>query len=216
MIVTVSADCHRQFDFVFGSWVVRNRKLVDVTDAACDDWIEFDAASEAFPILGGYGHVDRMYVDDPPDGESFEGFTLRLFDPSRGTWKIWWSSTRAPGVLDPPVEGRFDGDHGVFECEDEIAGRQVVVRFEWLTANKNSPRWQQSFSYDGGETWRLNWVMHLERVLPAKPPAHRRGVQALAEARGSLGPNRNAFRATEALAASIQGLQPIALIVGDE
>ena len=72
-----------------------------------------------------------------------------------------------PGVLDPPVEGRFDGDHGVFECEDEIAGRQVVVRFEWLTANKNSPRWQQSFSYDGGETWRLNWVMHLERVLPA-------------------------------------------------
>ena len=70
MIVTVSADCHRQFDFVFGSWVVRNRKLVDVTDAACDDWIEFDAASEAFPILGGYGHVDRMYVDDPPDGES--------------------------------------------------------------------------------------------------------------------------------------------------
>jgi hypothetical protein len=89
---------------------------------------------------------------------------LRLFDPASGIWKIWWSSTRAPGVLDPPVEGRFEEDHGVFECEDVIAGRRAIVRFEWLTANKDSPRWQQSFSYGGGQTRKLNWVMDLRRV----------------------------------------------------
>lgn len=45
-----------------------------------------------------------------------------------------------------------------------IAGRRAAVRFEWLTANKDSPRWQQSFSYDGGQTWTLNWVMDLRRA----------------------------------------------------
>ncbi|MBV8941838.1 MAG: hypothetical protein JO240_08910 [Solirubrobacterales bacterium] len=134
-----------QFDFIFGRWVVRNRKLLDVTDPACEEWLEFEARSEAFPVLDGYGHLDRMYVEDPPDGHSFEGFTLRLFDPAMKTWKIWWSSTRAPGVLDPPVEGGFEGARGVFECEDEIAGRRVTVRFEWVAANKDAPRWQQSF-----------------------------------------------------------------------
>lgn len=154
------------FDFIFGRWMVRNRKLVDVADPGCEDGVEFEASSEAFPVLGGYGHVDRIFVEDPPCGDSFEGFTLRLFEPTTQTWKIWWSSTRAPGTLDPPLEGRFEADHGVFECEDEIAGRSVVGRFEWLTANPEAPRWQQSFSYDGGQSWKLNWVMDLRRATP--------------------------------------------------
>ena len=159
----------RAFDFIYGKWQVHNRKLVDVTDPDCEEWVEFDACSEAFPVLEPYGHVDRIYVTDPPDGDSFEGFTLRLFDPASDTWRIWWSSTRAPGVLDPPVHGRFGHDHGVFECEDVIAERHVIVRFEWLTANPNAPRWQQSFSYDSGQTWKLNWVMDLRRDQHQEP-----------------------------------------------
>jgi hypothetical protein len=72
--------------------------LRDVTDPACDEWVEFDASSEAYPILGGYGHVDRIYAPQPSDGNAFEGFTLRLFDRASGLWRIWWSSTRVPGV----------------------------------------------------------------------------------------------------------------------
>jgi hypothetical protein len=152
----------RDFDFIFGCWNVRNRKLVDVTDPACQEWVEFDAVSEATPILGGAGHVDRMFVEAPTDGgEAFEGFTLRLFDPLTATWRIWWSSTRAPGVLDTPVEGRFVGSHGVFGAADTIRGQQVLVRFEWLAAHPDEPRWQQSFSYDGGMAWILNWTMQL-------------------------------------------------------
>ena len=32
------------FDFIHGTWTVHNRKLRDVTDPACDEWVEFDAA----------------------------------------------------------------------------------------------------------------------------------------------------------------------------
>lgn len=88
---------------------------------------------------------------------------MRLFDPDTGTWSIWWSSTRAPGRLEPPVTGRFTGRHGVFDCDDTIGGRAVTVRFEW-EADAAEPRWQQSFSYDSGVTWKVNWVMTLRRV----------------------------------------------------
>ena len=71
-------------------------------------------------------------------------------------------STRAPGVLDTPQVGRFEGDRGVFEAVDTIAGRPALVRFEWLR-DQPDPVWQQSFSYDGGETWTLNWQMFLSR-----------------------------------------------------
>ena len=101
---------------------------------------------------------------EPADGgPPFVGFTLRLFDPRDDTWRIWWSSTRAPGVLDTPVEGRFDGDRGVFEAADTIGGRAALVRFEWLRDQPERPLWQQSFSYDGGTTWTLNWQMFFSR-----------------------------------------------------
>ncbi len=150
------------FDFIYGRWSVHNRKLRDVTDPNCDEWVEFDATSEAFPILDGIGHIDRLYVLDPPDGPPFEGFTLRLFDPAADTWSIWWSSTRAPGRLDPAVVGRFDAGHGIFDADDVLAGRAVKVRFAWL-ASPDAPRWTQSFSFDEGTSWQLNWEMQLQR-----------------------------------------------------
>jgi hypothetical protein len=149
------------FDFFHGSWIVRNRKLRDVTDRACTEWIEFDARSEVSPILLGGGNFERMIVDAPPDGPAFEGDTLRIFDPVADRWSIWWSSSRSPGKLDVPVHGRFDGDLGIFECDDVVGGLPVVTRFEWRASE--SPRWQQSFSYESGVFDPPNWIMAFER-----------------------------------------------------
>jgi hypothetical protein len=159
----MTAEGRHGFDFVFGRWHVHNRTLRDATDPRCGEWVEFDGTSEAFPLLDGFGHLDRIRVAAPPDGEPFEGMTLRLFDPGAGTWSIWWSSTRAPGRLDPPVVGRFTDGVGVFEGEDVLAGRPVRLRFEWRT-DPDRPSWHQSFSWDGGATWRENWTMTLSRA----------------------------------------------------
>jgi hypothetical protein len=162
MVRDMTSSGGDDFAFIYGSWTVHNRKLRDVTDPACEEWVEFHATSEVFPVLHGLGHIDRMDVPEPPDGPAFEGMTLRLFDPSLDTWSIFWSSTRAPGRLDPPVVGRFTGGRGIFECEDEIGGRPVRVRFQW-TADGPTPEWRQSFSYDFGSTWRENWRMTFSR-----------------------------------------------------
>lgn len=154
-------DGRHDFDFLFGRWRIHNRRLVSRLDG-CTEWREFQAMSEARPILGGMGNVDTFSTSHFPDGKPLEGFTLRIFDPAAATWSIWWSDDRS-GQLQPPVVGRFRGDHGEFAGEDLFAGRPIRVRFDW-TRGAVSARWEQAFSPDGGETWETNWVMDLTRV----------------------------------------------------
>jgi hypothetical protein len=157
-------DGRADFDFIFGRWRVRNRKLRDVANPECTEWIEFDATAHAEPILGGLGHVDRIWTEAPPGEAPFEGFTLRQFDPRRRVWRIWWASSRRPGYLDPPVEGAWRDGRGIFDCDDVLGGRPVKVRFEWTTDGADAARWRQAFSPDEGRTWRTNWVMDLSRI----------------------------------------------------
>ena len=157
-------DGRSDFDFIFGRWQVRNRKLRDVTDPDCNEWVEFDATARAEPILDGLGHVDRIWADAAPGEQPFEGFTLRQFDPAAQVWRIWWASSRQPGHLDPPVEGRWRDGKGIFDCDDVLGGRPVKIRFEWNHDGAGHARWQQAFSYDSGLTWRTNWIMDLTRL----------------------------------------------------
>jgi len=157
-------DGRADFNFIFGRWHVRNRKLADVADPDCTDWVEFDAVSQAEPILDSLGHVDRIWAEAPPGGKPFEGFTLRQFDPEAGVWRIWWASSNRPGHLDPPVEGSWSNGRGRFFCDDTLNGRPLKIRFEWTNETPSTARWEQAFSYDGGMTWRLNWIMDLIRM----------------------------------------------------
>ena len=151
-------DGRHDFDFLFGRRLIRNRKLVDTLDPDSTEWVEFEAVGEAQPILGGLGNVDTFSVPAmPPTGDPFEGFTLRLFDPQTGLWRIWWASTRFPGELDHPVEGRFGGDRGEFLCDDVIGGRPVKVRYEWRVLSETANRWNRR-SRTTAASWRANWV----------------------------------------------------------
>jgi hypothetical protein len=146
------------FDFLPGTWDVANRKLADTLDPECDEWLTFAATSEARAMLGGLGNVDHFVTD------GYEGFSLRLYDPEADLWRIWWSSTQRPGRLDPPMEGRFSApDFARFACEDVLDGVPLHMRFDWSDIRADSARWEQSFSFDGGATWKPNWVMELTR-----------------------------------------------------
>jgi hypothetical protein len=144
------------FDFLPGRWSVVNHRLRD------GGWQTFEATSDAFAMLGGIGNHDHFKTD------GYEGFSLRLYDPERDLWRIWWASTAKPGRLDPPVEGRFaDDGTATFEGDDELDGRPIRVRFKWSDITGDAARWEQWFSYDGGATWESNWVMELSRAEPA-------------------------------------------------
>ena len=77
-------------------------------------------------------------------------------------WSIFWISER-DRTLQPPVHGGFAGSVGEFEGRDVDGGRLVHVKFVWDRSDPQAPRWRQSFSYDEGATWELNWLMEFQR-----------------------------------------------------
>lgn len=143
------------FDFFHGHWRVLNRKIADIPGRGTE-WVEFEAETEARPALGGGANIELLRAAD------WEGMTLRQYDPADDVWRIWWASSRAPGKLDPPLEGRFTDGHGVFFGDDVVGGQAVKVRFDWIAGDE--PVWEQQFSYDGGDTWEKNWVMRFVRA----------------------------------------------------
>jgi hypothetical protein len=150
----------RDFDFWMGRWSVRNRWL-RTRLAGSTDWEEFDASVVARPTLDGLGNEDMFRTDH---AAGFTGMSFRFLDPEAGRWSIYWADSRRPGLLDPPVLGGFDGDSGVFEGDDVLDGRPIRVRFTWSEITTPTPRWEQAFSDDGGETWETNWVMDFTRI----------------------------------------------------
>ncbi len=147
----------RDFDFWMGTWKVHNRYLRERLRGSTD-WVEFEATSVARPLLDGLGNEDEFRTDH--EG-GFIGMSFRFFDPTTGKWAIYWADTRRSGLLDPPVLGSFSGDVGIFEGEDTLDGRPIRVRFTWSGVTTPTPRWEQAFSADGGETWETNWIMEL-------------------------------------------------------
>ncbi len=166
-------DGRHDFDFYFGAWQISNRKRVNMVVPGDDEWVEFEATSEARPIVGGLGNIDTYAAPDFPGRPGFQAFTLRLFEPQTALWRIWWTSTANPGALDAPVVGRFDEDGvGRFECDDIVMGVHVRVRFEWTVIDEDTLRWEQFFSFDGRRNWESNWVMESTRIAsPVRPAA---------------------------------------------
>jgi hypothetical protein len=148
------------FDFLFGSWNVHNRSLRGRLRNSTE-WIEFDARSHVEPLLDGFGHLDRYFA--VRDGASFEGITLRLFDPATGEWSIHWADTARARTLLPPMVGRFMGGVGEFYGDEMVDGKPVRCRFIWTRPTADSARWEQAFSDDGGEIWETNWIMWFTR-----------------------------------------------------
>jgi hypothetical protein len=150
----------RDFDFFMGSWTVRNRFLRERLRGS-DDWEEFDATSTARLLPGVLGNEDEFRTSFQG---GFVGMSFRFFDPASGRWSIYWADSRRPGLLDPPVLGGFENGTGVFEGTDVLDGRPIGVRFTWTQVDTPSPRWEQAFSGDGGQTWETNWIMEFTRA----------------------------------------------------
>lgn len=163
-LMTEATDGRADFDFFFGTWHGAIRKLKDVTDRHCTEWVELEASCHCYPILNGLGNFETATML-PTAGSPIEGATLRMFNPTTRTWRIWWMSTRMPGVLDEPVEGRFDNGRGLFEGPDEFHGAPILVRYEWDLLSADKVQWAQRFSWDDGVTWEPhNWVTMWSRT----------------------------------------------------
>ena len=152
---------NHDFDFLFGKWKGRNRRLKERL-AGCDVWIEFECTVEAWPIWDGIAHYDKYEALGTPIGD-IHGLTLRLFDPRSQQWAIYWANRNA-GRLDPQMTGAWKDGRGEFYDQELFDGRMIYVRFIWTNDAPNVAQWQQAFSGDGGRTWETNWIVDFERI----------------------------------------------------
>jgi hypothetical protein len=146
------------FNFLFGSWDVAHRRLVERL-VGSHEWETFSGSAVCRPILGGVGNLDEFAF--PTKG--FMGATLRLYDPERAEWSLYWSNSRT-GRLEPPVVGVFVDGVGDFYGEDVHDGVPIRVHYRWSEITPSSARWEQAFSTDNGSTWEANWVMDFRRT----------------------------------------------------
>jgi hypothetical protein len=149
------------FDFLFGTWRVRNRRLREPL-AGSSEWVEFEGTNRARRVWGGLANLDEYEALDTPWGE-IHGMTLRLYDPKSEQWAIYWGN-RNNGRLDPPMTGQWVDGVGEFYDQELFRGRMIYVRFIWTTDGPDTARWEQAFSDDGGKTWETNWIMSFERT----------------------------------------------------
>lgn len=147
------------FDFLVGRWRVRHRRLVGSTT-----WEEFDGECAMQKMLGGQANVDDNVLHAPAG--TYHAIAVRVFDPEARAWSIFWIDSRyPPSRIEKPVVGGFAGNRGVFFSDDEYEGRQVRTRFIWQVDDRDSCRWQQALSVDGGRTWETNWYMDFHRLV---------------------------------------------------
>lgn len=156
--VSAATRTSHDFDFLFGTWQVRHRRLRRRL-AGSDDWDEFEGWARCAPVLGGVGNFDQISV---PATDAI-GASLRLFDAAAGTWSIHWISSLT-GRLDPVMTGTFREGVGTFYGADVHDDIPISVRFIWDEIGPSTARWAQAFAPAGSDDWETNWVMSFTRT----------------------------------------------------
>jgi hypothetical protein len=147
------------FDYLVGSWKLRNRKLKSRLTHSTE-WLSFESRVQMHQILNGLGNIDK-YTEQ--GGKPFEGVAVRLFDPKSRLWSIYWADG-SRGSFDPPMVGSFENGIGHFFARDTFNGRPIIAVFRWDVRNPSLPVWSQAFSTDEGKTWEWNSINVSERI----------------------------------------------------
>ncbi len=155
----------RQFDFWVGSWDI-NQKILNQDGS----WIELKASTKVSPLLNGCaleehwtGQVQFFWLG-MKQPEEIKGFSLRYYDTSSGKWNIYWMDTQTP-ELGLPYTGNFADGKGEFFAERETKKGRQISRIVFSDIKENSVHWDLSVSNDDGKSWRVIWIMEMQRRL---------------------------------------------------
>ena len=153
-------DGQHDFDFEFGSWKAHLRRLVKPLTGSTT-WVELDGTSVVRKVWDGQANVGELDIEGPSG--RIQGVTLRLYNPRTRQWSVSFSS-RAGGTPGQPLFGQFKDGRGEFFDQEMFDGRAIYVRFVFSDITRNTFRFEQAFSEDGGKSWEVNWIATFQRV----------------------------------------------------
>jgi hypothetical protein len=153
-------DGQRDFDFEIGTWKTHvRRRLRPLTGS--NTWTEMNGTTVVRKVWNGAANLVELKAEGPAG--SFEGLSLRLYNPQSRQWTLNFAN-RADGTLAPPTIGGFRNGRGEFYAQETLNGRAILVRFVISDITPDSCRFEQAFSDDGGKNWEVNWIAVDTRV----------------------------------------------------
>jgi uncharacterized protein YciI len=147
-------DGARDFDWNIGRWKTHLRRLKGALTGSTT-WVEYNGTSVVHGFLGNRANLVELSVEGPAG--KIEGLLLRLYNPETRQWSMHFANVAA-GELTPSLVGGFKDGRGEFYADDTLNGRPIKVRFVISEVTRNSARFEQAFSGDGGKTWEVNWI----------------------------------------------------------
>jgi hypothetical protein len=157
---SLERDGQHDFDFEFGSWTVKLRRLPKPLSGS-DAWVEMEGTSIVRKVWDGRANLGELKVGNASG--NLEGLSLRLYNPEARQWSIYWANAK-DGALGTAMIGQFRNGRGEFYNQELFQGRAIFVRFIFSDVTPESFRLEQAFSADGGKTWEPNWVASFTKL----------------------------------------------------
>jgi hypothetical protein len=148
-------DGQHDFDWDVGAWKVHMKRLLHPLTGSTT-WAEYQGTDVVRKVWDGRANLGEVEVDGPAG--HLELLTLRLYNPQAHQWSINIASSAA-GSLAPPAIGEFKDGRAEFYDQEPYNGKTILVRLGISDITKDSCRFDQAFSTDGGRTWEVNLIV---------------------------------------------------------
>jgi hypothetical protein len=152
-------DGQHDFDFNIGVWHTHIKRTMDPF-ASNSESIELDGTVTVRKVWDGKAELEEIETDGPKG--HWEGLTLFLYNPSAHQWSQSFANSKV-GILSANI-GEFRDGRVVLSGQDTVNGRTILVRAVWSDIKADSHQYEESYSNDGGATWKRSFVANLNRL----------------------------------------------------
>lgn len=149
-------DGQHDFDFNIGTWKTHIRRLSET-----GKWVELTGTVQVRKVWNGRAQLEEIDADGTAG--HFEGLTLFLYHPDAHQWAQYFADS-SDGTINPPQIGAFNNGRGELYDQEIVNGQMALVRFIWFDITLNAHKVEQSYSTDGGKTWKPNFLATLTRA----------------------------------------------------
>jgi hypothetical protein len=148
------------FDFNFGSWHTHIQRIPDPFSNPSKSY-ELDGTVVVRKVWGGRAQLEE--IEGEGSNGHWQGLTLFLFNSKSHQWSQTFINSKM-GVLNSPTIGAFKLGRGELFNQDTLNNRSILVRGVWSDITPNSHSYDESYSDDGGKTWKPAFIAHLTRL----------------------------------------------------
>ena len=152
-------DGRHDFDWDAGVWKTHQRRLLHPLTGSTT-WVDYTGTDTVRKIWqGGY----EATIEADGSAGKLEIFSVRLYDSDARQWSIYFGFPGS-GTMTVPLVGEFGDGRADFYDREAYNGRTILVRFSVTNFDRNSCRFEQAFSTDGGNHWEVNFIVSETRL----------------------------------------------------